>query len=1441
MAYKNFTNCTEEEYLDIIYSQDDTNRIRIWFNNVELEDADEYCISLTASNRILPNDGSQRFSLSNFIAKELDLILRDLPENTVIENQVKISIGTVVDIEYIATTDETYLPEKSYYSYNNSTYTLLEVGTDYEIGDTISGTKYETSDIYEDVPIGIFNIQDDPITDQNKVTIKLRDNRVKFDFKYNSEELIEKQYIITEDETYQEDKNYYSYSNNEYTLLIAGTDYQIDAAITGTVYEKKGSVTLKQILEDICTQANVESDIETFQGEDIEVGIYDNTINATNYVAYIAEQAGAIPVITREGHLNFVYLKELQHWQIPLSVVEKYEIGTPFGIDRVVYESGVIKYETSDNEDLDTLYLNSANPYINTQEQVDNINNKLNGFKTDSITTGKILGNPAIDPQDIIEIYDDEVADSPITTETGTDITIEDTIEDKLEIELKPSQITQAILPSEYTQVEYIESNGNTTTHINTGFKPNNNTKIEVVASITETSSSGKFIFGTRNSARTDIFCGLIWTSNHPAAGYGSSGLYQENNITTTEDTIFKITLDKNLFYYNDTLIKTFDTYTFTSENNLFLFSANTAGSTDSQRFKGKMYSCKIYDNDILIRDYIPCYRNSDNVIGLYDLINYQFYSNNGGGAFSKGSNSTPTPSSPQDIHTTNKENKIQIYSYNVFDGEIELGNISPSDGSLSPSTVRTRSKNFIKVKPNTTYTFTRTQTGGYRWFIGYKKNKTGITDGISGWPSALQNMDTNQTVKTFTTSPTTEYLKWYDTNSTNLTEQVMINEGNETISFKPYAKKYSVNLKSKNICDLAWLIPQFVSYSVVENGYTFLPSGNIYSDGVSLDIPISLPISIKYKIKNGTGTNFRLRMWFDNGTAQSFNSYGSGTGTEEQTITINNYTKTGATKITKIGGDFTNQGTFTITEFMLNEGTTVLPYEPYYDYGEYCKFNDTYKNKFIVNSGKNIVDLKTWLTSYNVSFTENADGSLTFTPSQSLNTTPLVFSNTNINVSMSGIFKNGTSVNARIQLLDNTNTSLGAINDSTQKLENKNGCKLRFNWGTSGTMTVQNFMLNLGTTALEYEPYGSNEWYIKKNIEKKVFIGASSEGWRMPNTNSNNAVFCNYTNTVIYDFRNSTDPQYSNYFKWKGEGYGYQDALNKGVGMYTYTQQNNKYVYYVIPLTEANTVEKWYQWLSSHNLEMYYIMATPTYTRITGTLREQLEEIYQNLKSLKGQTNISQENSDLPFEITASAYNNSLISKSLANNSYTYNGVHRQTFDTQIGKEQRKENVSLNSETTFRKYAKTSIDNLNGSITLVAGEQDDLENRVSQTEFNISKEAARIDVLSTNIDEETGDVLALKRTNYEFGSNGIIIESENYKSIKNTTGDYYYDNGVMIGKYTKDGSVQKDIALFGKYYYGIDENLDVENFSKNDAMFVAQLYEDGNNETGFGHFYNGS
>ena len=47
-------------------------------------------------------------------------------------------------------------------------------------------------------------------------------------------------------------------------------------------------------------------------------------------------------------------------------------------------------------------------------------------------------------------------------------------------------------------------------------------------------------------------------------------------------------------------------------------------------------------------------------------------------------------------------------------------------------------------------------------------------------------------------------------------------------------------------------------------------------------------------------------------------------------------------------------------------------------------------------------------------------------------------------------------------------------------------------------------------------------------------------------------------------------------------------------------------------------------------------------------------------------------------------------------------------------------------------------------------------------------------------------------------------------------------------------------MVLYGRYYYGVDEDLEVANFKKDDAMFIAQKFTDNNNEEFFGHFYNG-
>lgn len=313
MAYK-----TSEIYKRVIYSGGSEHRLRLWFNDVELENADDYCEKIEETPRIIPN-GAKTFMLDNLVATEVTIKLHDLEDLNIIQDKVKFSIGTLVD---------------------------------------------EENDTYEYVPMGIYNLQDVPTTDGGVTTIKLRDNAVLLDKPYNAQPLIEK---------------------------------------------NGGKATLKQVLDDICTTFGLESDVTKFDGEDKEIGIYDNTINGRIYANYIAEQGGYVPIVNRYGKLQFIDLNssDVTIIRIPLSIVEKYTLDEDFEVSRVLFEDGIIKYEKGD-ETKDTLYLDSNNVYINTQEQIDNIYNKFNGFKISSMTTGRVLGDPAIDPYDIIEIYDDE-------------------------------------------------------------------------------------------------------------------------------------------------------------------------------------------------------------------------------------------------------------------------------------------------------------------------------------------------------------------------------------------------------------------------------------------------------------------------------------------------------------------------------------------------------------------------------------------------------------------------------------------------------------------------------------------------------------------------------------------------------------------------------------------------------------------------------------------------------------------------------------------------------------------------------------------------------------------------------------------------------------------------------------------------------------------------
>jgi len=69
-------------------------------------------------------------------------------------------------------------------------------------------------------------------------------------------------------------------------------------------------------------------------------------------------------------------------------------------------------------------------------------------------------------------------------------------------------------LPSEYQQVEYLESTG--TQYIDTGVQPNNNTKVEVIFELTESGlNSSQYVVGSRETKNSTIIFGMGGSSSN--------------------------------------------------------------------------------------------------------------------------------------------------------------------------------------------------------------------------------------------------------------------------------------------------------------------------------------------------------------------------------------------------------------------------------------------------------------------------------------------------------------------------------------------------------------------------------------------------------------------------------------------------------------------------------------------------------------------------------------------------------------------------------------------------------------------------------------------------------------------------------------------------------------------------------------------------------------
>ena len=136
-------------------------------------------------------------------------------------------------------------------------------------------------------------------------------------------------------------------------------------------------------------------------------------------------------------------------------------------------------------------------------------------------------------------------------------------------------------------------------------------------------------ISSTSASKNLFLLNGTTWNSDYA----GSSNRTAITGVAITDR--LKVDFNKNVITVNN-FTKTWTETAFQSTADLTLLACNTNG-TVANGVSAKLYSCKIYDNGTLIRDFYPCVRRADNVVGLWDRVNKTFYTNAGSGTFTAG------------------------------------------------------------------------------------------------------------------------------------------------------------------------------------------------------------------------------------------------------------------------------------------------------------------------------------------------------------------------------------------------------------------------------------------------------------------------------------------------------------------------------------------------------------------------------------------------------------------------------------------------------------------------------------------------------------------------------------------------------------------------------------------------------------------------------------
>ena len=179
-------------------------------------------------------------------------------------------------------------------------------------------------------------------------------------------------------------------------------------------------------------------------------------------------------------------------------------------------------------------------------------------------------------------------------------------------------------LPSGFKRLPYIQFDGRE--YINTGVTASDNISAEYQVIYDEIKTyqhilSAYAIYFPSFQKADEIYTRLGWSWFGQGPEYiQASGFYSKTTFSAFNNNKVVVNGQEYLATKGTT----------TPNGNLYLGTYSGDPDNQSHTFNGKVFYCKIFDNETLVRDLVPCIRTEDYKVGFYDFVYGTFYLSNG-------------------------------------------------------------------------------------------------------------------------------------------------------------------------------------------------------------------------------------------------------------------------------------------------------------------------------------------------------------------------------------------------------------------------------------------------------------------------------------------------------------------------------------------------------------------------------------------------------------------------------------------------------------------------------------------------------------------------------------------------------------------------------------------------------------------------------------------